>query len=158
MKKILKISSYVAIISGILLIVGGVWGLSFTYKNVARENIVTPDDASIPGKHVKGPLTLKSQADVIRHHTLNSTEGKTYAEMPRQIEKKDINGKTELDQEGKPIMIANEARNIWITATSLNTALHLAIVTYVFSGLILLFGLVSVWTGVVFCYLSKKFE
>lgn len=158
MKKLLKISSYIAIIAGIILVVGGVWGLCFTYKNVEQENIVTSSDASRPGKDVRGPLTLKSQADVIRKHTLGMTDGKTYAQMPRQIEKVDENGNIVHDRDGKPIMVTNEGRNVWITATSLTTALHLGIVTYIFSGLIVLFGLVSIWTGIVFCYLSRKFE
>lgn len=157
MKKLLKVSSYFAIVAGIVLVMGGVWGLCFTYKNVVQENIVTPDDASRPRMAVRGPLTLKSQADIIRYHTLNTTLGKTYAEMPRQIEKVDESGKTILDKDGNPVMIANEARNIWITATTLTTALHLGIVTYIFSGLIVLFGFVSIWTGVVFYYLSRKF-
>jgi len=61
MKRILLVSSFLAIIFGTVLIGGGIWGLTFTYKNVARENITTPDDASIPGVPVRGPFTLKAQ-------------------------------------------------------------------------------------------------
>ena len=46
MKKLLKVSSVLAVIAGLLLVAGGIWGTSFTYKNVARENITTPDDAT----------------------------------------------------------------------------------------------------------------
>lgn len=158
MKKFLNFSSYLAIIAGILMFLGGFWGIVFTYQNVSREKIITPLDASIPNKKVVGPLTLKSQSDVIRKHTLNNTNGKTYAEMPKQIEKLDSNGNILYDQDGKPILIPNENRNIWITATTLTTALHLGIVTYVFSGLIVIFGLISIWTGVILCFLSRKFN
>lgn len=156
MKNKLKLGGYLAIVAGLILIVGGVWGICFTYKNVAQENIVTGEDASIPNEKVLGPLTLKSQADIIREHTLKITEGKTYAEMPRFIEKKDDKGNVVLDKEGKAVLIENAARNIWITATSLTTAINLAIMSYAFSALIILFGLVSLFTGYLFLELSKK--
>src|SRR3990167_151872 len=139
MKRILLVSSFLAIIFGTVLIGGGIWGLTFTYKNVARENITTPDDASIPGVPVRGPFTLKVQADIIRVHTLRMTEGKTFAEMPRQIPKLDVEGKPILDKDGKPAMTANTARDIWITATTLITALNLGLFAYALFAFISLF-------------------
>ncbi len=156
MKNKLKLGGYLAIISGLILVIGGVWGISFTYKNVAQEKIVTGEDASIPNAKVIGPLTLKSQADIIREHTLKITGGKTYAEMPRQIPKLDEKGNEVLGADGKVVLVENLARNIWITATSLTTAINLAIMSYAFSGLIILFGLVSLFTGYLFLGLSKK--
>lgn len=158
MKKLLKFSSVLAIGVGVLLIAGGIWGICFTYKNIAQEKIITPADATIPNREVLGPLTLKAQADIIRTHTLNTTGGKTFAEMPRQIPALDENGNQLTDASGEPIMTANVARDIWITATALITALNLAILTYVFSALILLFGLISVWTGVIFCILPRHLD
>ncbi len=128
MKKLLSVSSWLAILVGILMVVGGVWAIAFTYQNIAREKVVTPKDAFIPNAPLRGPFTLKAQADVIRKHTLTMTDGKTYAEMSRE----------------------DEGRDVWITATTLTTALNLGILTYLFSGLIILFGLISIWTGMVF--------
>ena len=156
MKKLLMISSVFAIVAGVILVVGGVWGITFTYKNIAQEKIETPDDAKIPKASVRGPMTLMAQSDIIREHTLKTTGGKTYAEMPRQIAKVDAEGKPVLDDKGAPVMGPNTARDMWITATSLTTALHLAVFSYVFSGLVILFGLISFWTGIVFCKLSTK--
>ena len=152
----LKVSSLLAIVAGIILVSGGIWAIVFTCKNITQEKIITPADASIAGKPVKGPFTLKAQADIIREHTLKSTGGLTFSEMPRQIEKLDQNGKPVLGKDGKPVMVANTARDIWITATTLTTALNLAILTYLFSGLIVLLGCISIWTGIVFRALARK--
>ncbi len=156
MKKLLIVSSVLAVVAGIVLVGGGIWGITFTYQNIARENITTPDDASIPGVPVRGPLTLKAQADIIRTHVLKTTGGKTFAEMPRQIPKVDASGNPVLDEKGEPVMAPNTARDLWITATTLITALNFGIVTYAFSGFVLLFGLVSIWTGITFYALSRK--
>jgi len=157
MKKLFLVSSFLAIIAGLLLVGSGVWGIAFTYKNVAKENITTPDDASIPGVAVRGPFTIKAQADIIRVHTLRMTGGKTFAEMPRQIPKLDAEGKPIVGEDGKPAMTANTARDIWITATTLITALNLGIIAYAFAGLTLLFGLIFIWTGIIFYALSRKY-
>ena len=157
MKRVFLVSSLLAIIAGIALVGGGIWGLTFTYKNVTRENITTPDDASIPSVPVHGPFTLKAQADIIRVHTLRMTGGKTFSEMPRQIPKLDETGKPIVDEDGKTVMTANTARDIWITATTLITALNLGIFAYAFAGFLFLFGLFSIWTGVIFYALSRKY-
>lgn len=156
MKNKLKISGMFAMLVGVILVIGGIWAISFTYTNVSRENITTGADASIPNAKVIGPLTLKSQADIIRYHTLKTTNGKTYAEMPRQIPKLDGEGKEVIGEDGKVVMVDNAGRNIWITATSLTTALNLAIMSYAFSLFVILFGLVSIWTGCIFRELSKR--
>ncbi|HEY4715020.1 MAG TPA: hypothetical protein VIH31_00735 [Candidatus Paceibacterota bacterium] len=156
MKRLLSISSVLAIVVGVVLVAGGIWGLYFTYKNVVQEKIVTPEDASISNQPVRGPFTLKAQANIIRKHTLTSTGGKTFAEMPRQIEKLDADGKPILGADGKPVMMANTARDMWITATTLTTALNLGILSFAFSGLAILLGLISLWIGIIFCVLSKK--
>ncbi|KKQ35413.1 MAG: hypothetical protein US50_C0015G0005 [Candidatus Nomurabacteria bacterium GW2011_GWB1_37_5] len=156
MKKILKISSLLAIVAGIILVAGGIWGIYFTYKNVSQEKIVTPADASIPEQPVRGPFTLKAQADIIRQHALGTTSGKTYAEMPRQIQKLDDKGNPILDSGGKEVMTPNTARDIWITATTLTTALNLGILTYAFSGFIILLGLISIWTGILYFLFYKN--
>lgn len=123
-----------ASVAGLVLVAGGLWALNFTYQNVVRENIVTPDDASIPGAPVRGPLTLMAQADIIRTHALKSSGGKTYAQMDREDPK----------------------RATWVTATTLITALNLGIISYAFSAFTILFGLISIWTGIIFYKLSKK--
>ena len=156
MKKQLKLASGFFMILGVLLLIGGIWSLCFTYNSVKKENITTPADASIPNKKVVGPLTLKAQSDIIRYHTLNSTKGQTYADMPRQIPKLDEQGKEVLDNEGKPVMVDNTLRNMWITATSLMTALHLAILSYGVSILVILVGIAFMVNGYILCLFYRK--
>ncbi len=156
MKKLFKISSFLLITIGIALVIGGVFGIVFTYKNIAREKIITPVDANISEKPVRGLFTLKAQADIIREHTLKLTGDQTFAEMPRQIPKLDENGQQVLSVDDKPVMTANTARDIWITATTLTTALNLGIMAYIFSSLIFLVGCISIWTGIVFYALSRQ--
>ena len=157
MRRLLKISSVLAILVGVIVVIAGIWAAVFTYQNIAREKIVTPSDASIPNAAVRDPLTLMSQAEIIRHHTLTTTNDQTYAEMPTQVAKVDASGSAVLDKDGKPVMIANAARNIWVTATTLTTALNLGIMAYALSGFAVLFGLVLIWAGLVASALSRRY-
>ena len=125
MKSLLKIASVLGSIIGIVFVIAGIWGLTFTYDMVSREKIVTPADASIPGVAVSGPFTLKAQADIIREHTLNMTKDKVFAEMARD----------------------DKTRDIWVTATTLTTALNLGIIAYALSGLVVALGIMFVWVS-----------
>lgn len=149
-KKLLKCVAVLSITLGIILIISGFWGAFFVYKSVVQENIVTSADASIPGKPVRGPFTLKAQADVIREHTLKTTGGKTYAQMPRQIKKLDENNQPVLDETGLPIMSENTSRSIWITATTLTTALYIGILSYAFCALVVVLGCFMTSIAIVF--------
>jgi predicted cobalt transporter CbtA len=77
--------------------------------------------------------------------------------MPTQVAKVDASGSAVLDKDGKPVMIANAARNIWVTATTLTTALNLGIMAYALSGFAVLFGLVLIWAGLVASALSRRY-
>lgn len=154
-KKIGTVLSVLIVLIGVFLVMAGCIGIGYTYKNVAQEKIITPGDASKPNIPVKGPLTLKVQADTIRKHVLKITGGKTFAEMPREVPKTDEKGNVILDDSGQPIMVNNSARDIWITATTLTTALNLAILAYSVSGLAVLTGVSLISTGVVF-YLTLR--
>lgn len=73
-----------AIVLGVLLVIGGAatwWVVSDT---LADQNITTPEDACLPNRQVRGPFTAYCQAQVIQKHTLESTGGRTYAELDRE--------------------------------------------------------------------------
>ena len=118
-KKLFLALAIAAFAVGVGGIVAGSWSIFYTYSSIAGENIVTPDDAAIASQPVRGPLTLKAQADIIREHALRMTGGKTFAEMPRTVQKRDESAQPILDENGEPVMVPNAARDIWITAPDL---------------------------------------
>ena len=70
------------IIGGIVLIVVGVVVWVMVSNQLRAENITIPDDAmAFQGQTVAGPLTAFVQADIIQHHALAASGGKTYAEL-----------------------------------------------------------------------------
>ncbi len=155
MRKKLEFWAVLVIVAGLGFMCLGFGGIIYTYGNAAREQITTPDDASIPGVPVRGPLTLKAQADIIREHTLTSTGGLTYAQMPGRIPQLDAKGNPVLDADGKPVEVSNPARTIWITATTLNTALNLGIMAYGISVLVMALGAMFVLFGFLFFCLAQ---
>ncbi len=154
--RMLLIASLVAFVIGLGSIGGGVAGAVYTYNQAATENVVTPDDASISEADVRGPLTMKAQVDIIRDHTLERTGGLYYAEMPRSVERLDENGNVVLDENGEPVMVPNSARDIWLTATNLTTALNLGIMAYALAAFAVVVGLALVVNGAVFLSLRKS--
>ena len=69
-------------IAAAVLIVAGsvVWGM--VSSQLSAEKITVSDDASfLAGAPVTGPFTAFAQADVINHHALEASEGKTYAQL-----------------------------------------------------------------------------
>ncbi|GEL94525.1 aromatic ring-opening dioxygenase LigA [Cellulomonas composti] len=73
------------IIFGVLYIVlGGItWGA--VSSNLAAEKITVSDDASaFQGQLVDTPWEAWVQADIINHHALDASGGKTYAELDRE--------------------------------------------------------------------------
>lgn len=76
--------SLVLIGAGVVMLSQGFVAKGDVKAALVAENIVTPDDAEIPDTPVDSAATAKAQADIIQEHTLDSTEGKTYADMDRE--------------------------------------------------------------------------
>lgn len=145
--------SYVA---GAIMVIGGMSGIVYTYTSIRAENVTTPEDATIPSTSVRGPLTLKAQADAIRTHMLKTSGGKTYAELPRTVPKLDTNGNPVLDEEGNAVQVPNTVRETWITATTLMTALKLGMLAYAFSAFALILGILFLMQGLVLGMLRRN--
>lgn len=79
-----KIVGILGILGGIALIVVGLVVWIMVSSQLRAENITVPDDAmAFQGQTVAGPFTAYVQADIIQHHALDASGGKTYAELDR---------------------------------------------------------------------------
>jgi hypothetical protein len=82
---VVKVIGVLGILGGIALIVVGVVVWIMVSSQLRAENIVVPDDAAaFQGQVVAGPFTAFVQADIIQHHALEASGGKTYAELDRE--------------------------------------------------------------------------
>lgn len=79
-----RAASIGAIILGVLLVIGGGATWFIVSDTLAEQQIVTPEDACLPGRLVADPFTAYCQAQIIQKHTLDSTGGLTYAELDRE--------------------------------------------------------------------------
>ena len=148
MKKLFPIA---LIILGVVFLGAGVYtvGRGFDAKDLVRteleaQNIVTPEDASIPGVQVTSVATAKSMADIIDKHALESTEGLTYSEMGRfMVEGGDPAGTNVEDEavkgpDGRPL--ANPLRNVAFQAATLRTSLYSSVMAFEVANLVLGLG------------------
>ncbi len=153
---LLLIAAIVALAVGFCALAGGVFGAWYTWDQAVAQDVTTPDDAAIPETAVRGPFTMWAQSDIITHHQLESTEGLYYAQMPRTVPQVDENGAAVLDENGEQVMVPNEARASWMSATTLTTALGLGIVAYALSAFAMVVGLTPMVVGYVFLQIRKK--
>ena len=153
---VLLLAGILALTVGFGSIAGGVFGAWYTWDQAVAQDVVTPDDASIPETPVRGPFTMWAQADIITQHQLDRTDGLYYAQMDRMVPQLDENGEVVLDENGEAVMIPNEARISWLDATVLTTALSLGVVSYALSAFAIVVGLAMVFSGYVFFYIRRR--
>src|SRR3712207_8278409 len=80
-----RLAGLLAIIAGLALIAAGATTWAMVRSQLVAENITVAEDAAaFGGQRVDGPLTAYFQADIINHHALDMTGGKTYAELDRE--------------------------------------------------------------------------
>lgn len=117
-------------LTGIAAIIGGGYINWFVGDQLATQNIVTPDDASIPNTQVNNIPTALAMAAIIQEHASARSGGLSYAEMGRfAVESGDPAGTSNpeealLDAAGNPV--ANSARDTQLTASGLVTSLSLS--------------------------------
>ncbi len=80
-----RLAGLLAIIAGLALIAAGATTWVMVRSQLVAENITVAEDAAMfGGERVDGPLDAYFQADIINHHALEMSEGKTYAELDRE--------------------------------------------------------------------------
>ena len=81
----IRVLSILVIVAGAIFIVAGVVTWFVVRDQLADEKIVVSDDAErFGGWEVDGPFTAYAEADAIEGHALESSDGKTYAELDRE--------------------------------------------------------------------------
>ena len=116
----------VAVVGAIMLVAGGVtWFV--VQDQLAAENITVAEDASfLAGNDVNGPLSAYAQADIINHHALEASGGKTYAELDRE----------------------DPVRATMMNASFLRASLFTSVVAFGVSVMAMALGLVQILIGV----------
>ena len=78
----LRVLSLLVIIAGVILIAAGAVTWFVVADQLSNEHIVVSDDAShFAGSDVQDPFTAYAQADTIRKHALEASNGKTHAQL-----------------------------------------------------------------------------
>ena len=121
-------ASVMLIAFGIGAIVIGTMGYNDVRDEIAVQNIVAGDDAAEltdgalqPGQKITTGAEARAFADIMEFHTLESTEGKRYAEMVRFLTPSGEDTSDEAlaakTEDGRPV--ENGLRNMWVTETAL---------------------------------------
>ena len=164
MNRFIKYGGLVASIALIAFGIGAVYtgfdGRAQVQSDLAREQIVGTPDSTIPGQLVDSGSEAQAFATVIRRHTLEATDGQTYAEMARYL---DASGTPTNDESvaakdaktGAPV--ANGARDIWVTSTALSTALNTAYFAESVSTFVIVMGLALLLSGIGFLVVTVRF-
>ena len=81
----LRLLAVLVMVGGVVLGLGGAATWALVQTSLADENITVAEDARwFAGEPVDGPLTAYSEADIIEHHAMEASGGKTYAELDRE--------------------------------------------------------------------------
>ena len=157
-------ASIVLIAFGIGSIGVGIAGFNEVRDTIARENIVATDDANkipgvalTPGQKIDTGAEAKEFAEIMRFHTLESTEGRTYAEMGRFLTPSGEDTSDEAlaakdPKTGRPV--ENGLRNMWVTETALTTALSTSFLAERIAVFSIVMGAALLLTGIGFLVLT----
>ena len=173
MKRILEIGGILAgavlIAFGAVAIYMGVDGRSTVRDSIKQEQIVfgAADDPAV-AKHAsqwaEEQVTTGTQArafaEIMREHALESSGGLVYAEMGRFLAADDPQSPAGTsdeaaalkDEEGTPV--PNRARDTWVTATALSTALNMSYMAEQLSIFGIVVGVALLLSGIGFMVLA----
>lgn len=114
------------VLAGIGLVSVGLWARREVRTTLARERIVSPSGNGAASTPVTCGTAARSLADAIRRSTLESTGGRTYAEVEPYLDgdrtPTSSRGDALVDERtGQPV--ANPKQALWLQSTTLQTAL-----------------------------------
>ena len=89
--RIVRLLGTLVVVAGLVLGAAGAGTWAMVQTSLADEKITVAEDAAhFGGQLVNGPLTAYYQADVIEHHALEASGGKTYAELAKDDPKRAV--------------------------------------------------------------------
>jgi len=156
-------ASVILVAFGAGAIAVGINGYNEVRDEIAAQNITATDDAAEltdgalqPGQAIKTGADAKAFADIMEHHTLESTEGARYAEMGRFLTPSGEDTSAEAlaakTDDGRPV--ENGLRNMWVTETALTTALNTAFFAERVAVFSIVMGVALLFTGIGFLVLT----
>ena len=171
-----RILEWAGLAAGVVLIAFGIGALYMgidgrgTVRDSIKQEQIVFGDATDPavaqhakqyaGQQVKTGDQARAFALVMREHTLESTGGLTYAQMGRYqsaAKPTDPAGTNDeaaaaKDENGQPV--SNGARNIWVTETSLSTALNVSFLAENIAMFGVVVGMALLLSGIGFMILA----
>ena len=128
-------------------------------KQAGLQNVTLPS-CDVAGQPIESGTDARCFAQYIRIHALEASGGLTYAQMGRYVaatNPNDVKGTNDeaaalKDDKGNPV--SNGARNTWITATSLSTALNVSYMAEQLALFGLVVGVALLLTGIGFLILA----
>jgi hypothetical protein len=147
------------IVGGTYTVVRGFEAKSQVRAELLKQNITTPEDASIPNALVDDAATAHSMAQIIGVHAEEATGGRSYAELGRFLtpDGGDTNDEAAAlkDENGNPV--ANPVRNVAFQASALQTSLHTSHMAFNIADLVVGIGVMTLVLGVVIGSLGVYF-
>jgi hypothetical protein len=163
------VAGVVLIVFGSAAIYMGVDGQSTVRDSIKQEQIVfgaadDPAVAKFASQWADEQVTTGGQArafaQIMREHALEASGGLTYAQMGRFVSADDPESPAGTsdeaaalkDEDGNPV--PNAARNTWVTATALSTALNMSYMAEQLALFGIIVGVALLLTGIGFLVLS----
>lgn len=120
-----RLVAILSIIFGLVAIGGGVATWATITAQLSAENITVPKDSPlVPGAKVQDPISAYAQAEIINHHALTASGGKTYAELGALITEARNAGDTAKADE------LQAQRNTMMNASFLRASLFTSVLSY----------------------------
>jgi len=154
-----KLFPILLIVLGLGFVVGGGYAIfrGFDARDEVRDelvaqNIVTPDDATIPGVVVDDVASARSMAAIIDEHARSSSNNLTYAELGRFMTPDGDPAGTNDEEEavigadGRPVN--NPVRNSAFQASALRTSLFSSVMAFEVSTLVIGIGALLLVLGI----------
>jgi hypothetical protein len=148
-------------LAGLVMIIGGAFALTqgLSARDQVRDKlvsqqIVTPEDASIPNETVDDEATAESMAEIIGKHAEESAGGLTYSQMGRfasaadPTDPKGTNNADEAMKDARGNPSPNSARNTAFQASALQTSLYTSVMAFNVAKLVIGLGLAFIALGV----------